>query len=149
MIAIAKIKVLDFAFSANIRMIEKLEICLAKHSKYYTLLDCAFQSTDRLSFARLSLQKHRSTVLCSAEPSKNTFKKHFRSRCTASNCALYDLTGAVRRLCESSIYIYIYIYIYNIYNIYRERERERYKYIYIYIIYIISLSLYINRYIYI
>ena len=36
-----------------------------------------------------------------------------RSHCAASSCALCGFTGAVRRLCESSIYIYIlYIYIY-------------------------------------
>ena len=34
------------------------------------------------------------------------------SHCTASNCALRSFTGAVRRLCESSMYIYIYIYMY-------------------------------------
>ena len=35
-----------------------------------------------------------------------------RSHCTSSSCALYDSPCAVRRICESSIYIYIYIYIY-------------------------------------
>ena len=44
-----------------------------------------------------------------------------RSHCAASSCALCGFTGAVRRLCESSIYIYIYIY------------NNIYIYIYIYV----------------
>ena len=69
-------------------------LCSAAPSQLdWAFPDWAFKNTDRLCFARLNLQH----VL----------------QDTASNCALYNLTGAVGRLCKSSVYImYIYIYIY-------------------------------------
>ena len=52
------------------------------------------------------------TVLSNRLCSVLTSLFFLRCRCTASNFTLLDFTCAVRRICESSIYIYIYIYLY-------------------------------------
>jgi hypothetical protein len=51
------------------------------------------------------LRLKHSNRLCSVL----TYSSHLRRHCTASTCALYDSTGAVRRHMRISIYIYIYL----------------------------------------
>jgi len=100
--------------------------CTQKHSAGSTCAPPALKSTAQPAlFETTCTRKHSSVSTFESPALKSTARAallsqlrsafrpfHTRRRCTDSSFTLLHFTGAVRPLCELSIYIYIYIYIF-------------------------------------